>query len=94
LYHSVSGFTGYKHLKDYFEKGEAEGRLIPGLKDKYDLNDLNDYIKPERDLQFTYLGVKTLYDRYLIKDREGVPIELPQQMFMCHNKCLWQLQCF
>jgi len=82
LYHSVSGFTGYKHLKDYFEKGEAEGRLIPGLKDKYDLNDLNDYIKPERDLQFTYLGVKTLYDRYLIKDREGMPIELPQQMFM------------
>ena len=82
LYHRVSGFTGYKHLRDYFERGEAEGRLIPGLKEKYDLDDLNDYIKPERDLQFTYLGLKTLYDRYLIKDKDGEPIELPQQMFM------------
>ena len=82
IYHRVSGFTGYIHLRDYFERGEKEGRIIPGLKDKYDLDDLNDYIKPERDLQFTYLGLRTLYDRYLIKDREGEPIELPQHMFM------------
>ncbi len=82
IYHRVSGFTGYIHLRDYFEKGEKEGRIIPGLKEKYDLDDLNDYIKPERDLQFTYLGLKTLYDRYLIKDKEGEPIELPQHMFM------------
>ncbi len=82
LYHRVSGFTGYKHLRDYFERGEKEGRLIPGLKERYDLDDLNEYIKPERDLQFTYLGLKTLYDRYLIKDRDGEPIELPQHMFM------------
>jgi len=53
-----------------------------GLKDKYDLDDLNDYIKPERDLQFNYLGMKTLYDRYLLKDKKGNPIELPQHMFM------------
>ncbi len=33
-------------------------------------------------MQFTYLGIKTLYDRYLIKDSKGMPIELPQQMFM------------
>jgi len=82
IYHRVSGFTGYKHLKDYFKKGEDEGRLIPGLKEKYDLDDLDSYIKPERDLQFNYLGLKTLYDRYLIKDKNGEPIELPQQMFM------------
>ena len=82
IYHRVSGFTGYIHLREYFEKGEKEGRIIPGLKEKYDLDDLNDYIKPERDLQFTYLGLKTLYDRYLIKDKEGEPIELPQHMFM------------
>ena len=53
-----------------------------GLKEKYDLDDLNDYIKPERDLQFTYLGIRTLYDRYLLKDRENKPIELPQHLFM------------
>ncbi len=82
LYHKVTGFTGYNHLRDYFEKGEKEGRIVLGLKEKYDLDDLNDYIKPERDLQFTYLGIRTLYDRYLIKNKEGQPIELPQQLFM------------
>ncbi len=82
LYHKVSGFTGYRHLREYFERGEREGRIIPGLKEKYDLDDLNDYIEPKRDLQFTYLGIRTLYDRYLIKDKQNRPIELPQQMFM------------
>lgn len=72
----------YNHLCEYFEKGEKEGRILLGLKEKYDLDDLNAYIKPERDMQFTYLGIKTLYDRYLIKDSKGMPIELPQQMFM------------
>ena len=82
LYHRVSSYTGYKHLRDYFEKGEKEGRILLGLKEKYDLNDLNYYLRPERDLQFTYLGIKTLYDRYLLKDSQGNPIELPQHLFM------------
>ncbi|MEJ2500463.1 MAG: ribonucleoside-diphosphate reductase subunit alpha, partial [Campylobacterales bacterium] len=82
LYHRVNGFTGYCKLQAYFEKGEAEGRILLGLRDKYDLEDLDAYIDPERDLQFTYLGIRTLYDRYLIKDRNGNPIELPQHMFM------------
>ncbi|TKX31028.1 ribonucleoside-diphosphate reductase subunit alpha [Campylobacter aviculae] len=82
LYKKVNGINRYNHLRDYFERGEKEGRILLGLKEKYDLDDLNDYIKPERDMQFTYLGVKTLYDRYLIKDSKGMPIELPQQMFM------------
>lgn len=82
IYHKVTGFTGYHHLRDYFERGEKEGRIVLGLKEKYDLDDLNAYIKPERDLQFTYLGIRTLYDRYLIKDKQSVPIELPQQLFM------------
>ena len=82
IYHKVTGFTGYNHLRDYFTKGEKEGRIVLGLKDKYDLDDLNDYIKPERDLQFTYLGLRTLYDRYLLKDSKGMPMELPQHLFM------------
>jgi len=82
LYHRVNQFSGYGKLEDYFKRGEDAGRLVLGLKEKYDLEELNAYIKPERDLQFNYLGVKTLYDRYLIKDRKGNPIELPQHMFM------------
>ncbi|MEA3417873.1 MAG: ribonucleoside-diphosphate reductase subunit alpha [Campylobacterota bacterium] len=82
IYHKATGFTGYNHMREYMERGEKEGRIVLGLKEKYDLDDLNEYIKPERDLQFTYLGIRTLYDRYLIKDKQGVPIELPQQLFM------------
>ncbi len=82
LYHKVTGYSGYNNLKEYFEKGEKEGRILLGLKEKYDLDDLNSYIDTNRDLQFTYLGIKTLYDRYLIKDKDGKPIELPQHMFM------------
>ncbi|EDZ63701.1 ribonucleotide-diphosphate reductase, subunit alpha [Sulfurimonas gotlandica GD1] len=82
LYHQVNGFTGYGSLKKYFEKGEKEGRLLQGLADMYDLDRLEKHIKPERDMLFNYLGVKTLYDRYLIKDRANNPIELPQHMFM------------
>ncbi len=88
LYHkagrNVGGIKGkpYAHLRKYFEHGEKEGRILLGLKEKYDLDDLNDYLKPERDLQFNYLGIRTLYDRYLLKDKNGQPIELPQQLFM------------
>lgn len=82
LYHKVTTFNGYNSLREYFERGEREGKILLGLKEKYDLDDLQDYIKPQRDLQFTYLGIKTLYDRYLLKDNEARPIELPQQMFM------------
>jgi len=82
LYHQVNGFTGYCSLKKYFEKGEKEGRILLGLKEMYDLDELEKHLVPERDYQFNYLGVKTLYDRYLIKDRNSNPIELPQHMFM------------
>lgn len=82
LYHKVSRFTGYKHLRNYFENAESQGKIVCGLKEKFDLDLLDSHIQPERDLQFNYLGIKTLYDRYLLKDRDNQPIELPQHMFM------------
>ncbi|WP_421715689.1 ribonucleoside-diphosphate reductase subunit alpha [Arcobacter arenosus] len=88
LYHKVGkvthGIKGepYCHLKDYLRYGKEAGRLLPSLGEGYDLDELNDYIDPSRDYLFNYLGIKTLYDRYLIKNRDGNPIELPQQMFM------------
>ena len=88
LYHKVGkathGVKGepYCHLRDYLKYGKDAGRLLPALGEGFDLDDLNDYIDPTRDYLFNYLGIKTLYDRYLIKNRDGNPIELPQQMFM------------
>jgi ribonucleoside-diphosphate reductase alpha chain len=82
LYHKVNGHTGYGSFAEYLDRGEKEGRIVLGLKAKYDLKDLEAHLKPERDLQFNYLGIKTLHDRYLIKNKQGRPIELPQHMFM------------
>ena len=90
LYHQVNGFTGYTSFEKYFAKGEKEGRLLLGLRDMYDIQRLEKHIKPERDMLFNYLGVKTLYDRYLIKDKNANPIELPQHMFMAISMFLAQ----
>ena len=90
LYHQVNGFSGYCSLEKYFARGEKEGRLLLGLGAMYDLERLEKHIRPERDMLFNYLGVKTLYDRYLIKDRDSNPIELPQHMFMAISMFLAQ----
>ena len=79
--HGIKG-SAYCHLKDYIVYGQDAQRIIPNLEDGYDLDDLNNYLEPKRDYLFNYLGMKTLYDRYLLKNKDKEPIELPQQMFM------------
>ncbi|MEA3384169.1 MAG: ribonucleoside-diphosphate reductase subunit alpha [Campylobacterota bacterium] len=88
LYHRVGKSThgikgnAYCHLRDYIKYGQDANRIIPELENGYDLDDLNSYLDPNRDYLFNYLGMKTLYDRYLLKNNDKEPIELPQQMFM------------
>ncbi|MFK7976944.1 MAG: ribonucleoside-diphosphate reductase subunit alpha [Halioglobus sp.] len=67
-------------LTAYISKGIELELLAPGLQD-YDLDRLGKALLPERDLQFTYLGLQTLYDRYFIHS-DDVRIELPQIFFM------------
>ena len=67
-------------LKQYVEKGVELGLLSPHLLE-YDLNILGEALEADRDQQFTYLGLQTLYDRYFIHS-EGVRFELPQVFFM------------
>jgi len=69
-----------KALPAYIEKGVELELLAPNLKD-FDLEQLGQALLPERDLQFTYLGLQTLYDRYFIHSDE-TRIELPQVFFM------------
>ena len=73
--------THYPHaLNNYIEKGIELELLSPKLRD-FDLKLLGEAILPERDLQFTYLGLQTLYDRYFIHSNE-TRFELPQIFFM------------
>ncbi len=48
---------------------------------RFDLARLGRALRPERDLQFGYLGLQTLYDRYFLHI-QGRRIELPQAFFM------------
>ena len=88
LYHSVARNLKLKKgeiptLAHYVNYGILEGKLFPTLAEGYDLADLENYLDQSRDYQFNYLGLKTLIDRYLVKDTKGKVIELPQHMFMC-----------
>ncbi len=67
-------------LLAYIARGVELELLDPKLAD-YDLALLGQALLPERDLQFTYLGLQTLYDRYFIHS-DGVRFELPQIFFM------------
>ena len=77
--------------KEYFprfiKKGIEIGLLNEELS-RFDLEKLAAAIDSNRDLQFDYLGLQTLYDRYFLIDRndrfsgEGRRIEMPQAFFM------------
>lgn len=68
------------YLHAYVKTGIANELLDPEL-GRFDLARLAAALKPERDLQFDYLGLQTLYDRYFLHVR-GNRFELPQAFFM------------
>ncbi|WP_175652385.1 ribonucleoside-diphosphate reductase subunit alpha [Pseudomonas sp. Marseille-P9899] len=69
-----------KALPAYIAKGVEYELLDPALA-TFDLDRMGQAINHERDQQFTYLGLQTLYDRYFIH-KDGVRFELPQVFFM------------
>jgi ribonucleoside-diphosphate reductase alpha chain len=78
--HSEMHYRYAATLKPYIEKGVELDLLSPHLLE-YDLNVLGEALKADRDQQFTYLGLQTLYDRYFIHSN-NVRFELPQVFFM------------
>ncbi len=67
-------------LKKSIKRG-IEVHLLDEELSRYDLEQLGAALKPEGDLQFTYLGLQTLYDRYFLH-ADGTRFELPQVFFM------------
>ena len=73
--------TRYADYFPGFVKLGVDAELLDEKLQQFDLARLGAALKPERDLQFDYLGLQTLFDRYFlhIGDRR---IELPQAFFM------------
>ena len=69
---------------DYFPgyiKAGVKAELLDEKLQQYDLAKLGAALKAERDFQFDYLGLQTLFDRYFLHT-EGKRIEMPQAFFM------------
>ena len=73
--------ASYAEYFPTFIKRGVEAELLDERLAQYDLTRLGEALKPERDFQFDYLGLQTLYDRYFLHIRKQ-RIELPQAFFM------------
>lgn len=74
-----------REFKRYLKRGIQIDRLNPALLERFDLDRLAAALDPGADLDFDYLGVQTLYDRYLIVDKMAKPtrrLEVPQFFWM------------
>ncbi|TXC89755.1 ribonucleoside-diphosphate reductase subunit alpha [Metabacillus litoralis] len=72
LYHLISTLV---------EKGLYHPKLLKQYS-KEEIEQIGSYIKPERDQLFTYIGLRTLADRYLTRDFTKELYELPQERFI------------
>lgn len=75
-----TNYGNTEYFKTFITKG-IELELIDERLLTFDLEKLANALKVERDLQFSYLGLQTLFDRYFIHHKLH-RIELPQAFFM------------
>jgi ribonucleoside-diphosphate reductase alpha chain len=73
--------TRYAEYFPQFIKRGIEAELLDEELGRFDLARLAAALEADRDLQFNYLGLQTLYDRYFLHI-EDARIELPQAFFM------------
>ncbi len=72
------------HYLEYFPQFIRKGidaELLDAKLAEFDLARLAQALVPDRDLQFGYIGLQTLYDRYFLHIRE-IRIEMPQAFYM------------
>lgn len=83
----------YSNFKDNVKKLVEMGLYTPELTNVYsdsDLDYIGSLVVPERDKLFTYIGLKTLMDRYVTYDFDKVAVELPQERWLIIAMTLMQ----
>ncbi|APA86587.1 ribonucleoside-diphosphate reductase subunit alpha [Paraburkholderia sprentiae WSM5005] len=71
----------YAEYFPQFIKRGVQAELLDDKLLQFDLKRLGAALDADRDLQFGYLGLQTLYDRYFLH-HDNVRIEMPQAFFM------------
>ena len=73
-------------LEEQIKRGIELGVYDPVILEKYtseEISKLNEHIDHDRDLNFTYAGLKQVIDKYLVQDRADKNVhETPQFMYM------------
>ena len=83
---SVYGQYEPVHLKEHYDRISALGFYTSELKDLYtteEWDELNSYIKHDRDMSIVYAGMEQFRGKYLVKNRvTGEIYETPQMCYM------------
>ena len=88
LYKQVFGYwkNGFPSVVDHLKSGSEKGIYDKDLIDSYTQEEwakINSWIDHDRDLLFTYAGLRQVVDKYLVQDRStGEVYESPQFMYM------------
>ena len=69
------------YFGEYIQEA-VDAQLLDKRMLEFDLDRMGKALKPERDLGITYLGLKTLVDRYFVHLEDGRTIELLQAFWM------------
>lgn len=81
------------HLFAHVQKMVGDKRYDQHLLEDYteaEFNEMNDYLKHDRDMNFSYAAVKQLEGKYLLQNRvTGEIYESPQQLYMLVAACLF-----
>lgn len=83
----------YKVFPEQLARYTEAGLYHDCLTTKYselELVELASYLEQSRDELFTYIGLKTLMDRYVVRDYTKTPVELPQERWMVIAMTLMQ----
>ena len=72
----------YPRALPVYIKKAIELELVAPHLAQYDMEKLGRALDAKRDMQFNYLGLQTLYDRYFIHTEDDIRFELPQIFFM------------
>ena len=87
----VNGFTSvYDHASKCADV-EVYDRDILGKYTEKEWNEINSWIDHDRDILFTYAGLRQVVDKYLVQDRSnGEVFETPQYMYIMIAVTLFQ----
>jgi ribonucleoside-diphosphate reductase alpha chain len=77
--------NNYPHLRDFLTKGVDHKIYDKATVSRYsdeEIEEINEAIKPERDLLFNYKGLVTFFDKYCLNYSKTKTLELPQMTYM------------